>query len=161
MKNTSINTIGATVATSEMTAAKATYPLHLEYCASHTDAQRSDIRFEFKNGFVREIFSLNNTFTCSKGADMQALVEGAKRSYKDAAGETQALTWAAFVKVIDAANSKFTYWVVNGGNKGAAVTRDNVVIPEAVLAHLRAIDELVETYPEMRAMCNAYIANAK
>ena len=60
---------------------------------------------------------------------------------------------------IDRAYSDFRYYVVRPTAKGA-VTRDSVVIPAAVLAHLKAIDALVATYPEMRAMCNAYLTQA-
>jgi hypothetical protein len=60
---------------------------------------------------------------------------------------------------IDRAYSDFRYYVVRPAPKAIA-ERDSVVIPAAVLAHLKAIDELVATYPEMRAMCSAYIANA-
>lgn len=59
---------------------------------------------------------------------------------------------------IDRAYSDFRYYVVRPVAK--ATTRDAVTIPAAVLEHLKAIDELVATYPEMRAMCNAYLTQA-
>jgi hypothetical protein len=68
----------------------------------------------------------------------------------------------AHVLLIDCAYSDFRYNVVQGRVKGKVASSDDakVVIPAEVLAHLRAIDELVDTYPEMRAMCNAYIGKA-
>ena len=59
---------------------------------------------------------------------------------------------------IDRAYSDFRYYVVRPAAKAAE--RGEVTIPAAVLAHLRAIDELVATYPEMRTMCSAYITEA-
>ena len=68
---------------------------------------------------------------------------------------------AAHKAAIDRAYSDFRYHVVRP-IKGAKASDDQgkVVIPKEVLEHLRAIDALCATYPEMRQYCNAYIGKA-
>lgn len=67
---------------------------------------------------------------------------------------------AAHKAAIDRAYSDFRYHVVRPVKGHKASDNAKVTIPAEVLAHLKAIDALCATYPEMREYCNAYIGKA-
>jgi hypothetical protein len=120
---------------------------------SADDAGKKQLLGDWKNGFVRETFSLGADFTASKGAAMQELVT-AKR-----------IDWKEYVAAIDLANSQFGYYVSGTcGNKGAGkgkdVTRDDIGVPKHIQAMADALAKACAEYEGARKLCSVAIAKS-
>jgi hypothetical protein len=115
-------------------------PFHVAYKGGTPEQQR-DLRVRWMCNHLRG--SLSITLTQAETIREAGKGGSASKAHKQA---------------IDRSYADFRYYVVRPAAK--AVARGEVTIPAAVLAHLRAIDALCATYPEMRAMCNAYLTQA-
>ena len=119
---------------------------------SADDAGKKQLLGDWKNGFVRETFSLGADFTASKGAAMHELVTAIR------------IDWKEYVAAIDLANSQFGYYVSGTcGNKGAGkgdAARDEIGVPKHVQELADAFVAACAEYKGARKLCSTAIANS-
>ena len=131
-------------------------PFHKAYTGGTPEQQR-DLRVRWSCAHIQgALQARENTRAEAKGTTARVVPLSEATAIREAGKGGSASK--AHKALIDCAYADFRYNVVRPAAK--AVGRSEVTIPAAVLAHLQAIDGLVATYPEMRAMCNAYISEA-
>lgn len=144
----SIGQFAAMVARNDRELGTACKPFQTCY-AKADDAGKKQLLGDWKDGYVRETFSLGDDFTASKGKAMQELT-AAKR-----------IDWALYVAAIDRANSQFGYYVSGTAGKGKAVApSDEIAVPKHIAALAAQLATACQEYEGARKLATTAVANA-
>ena len=142
----SINAFAAQVARNDACIKTACIPFQKCF-RDADDAGKKQLLGDWKNGYVREVFSLGEDFTASKGKAMQELTKA------------KHIDWAEYVAAIDRANSHFGYYVsCTIGAKDT--TSDDIGVPKHIQELADALAKACAAYGAGRKLCSTALAKS-